>query len=139
MLPAAQFVALFSLARPPPFPARNSPRKIPTPALRFAILMSGINPWPLPQEARMTDISRRHSGRITKSTPIILLGCDAEGRVFSEETRTVILSFHGAGILSAHKLVSEQEMTLRSLVTLREAEIRVIGEIAKQDDFHVYG
>jgi hypothetical protein len=87
----------------------------------------------------MTDISRRHSGRITKSTPIILLGCDAEGRVFSEETRTVILSFHGAGILSAHKLVSEQEMTLRSLVTLREAEIRVIGEIAKQDDFHVYG
>jgi len=43
----------------------------------------------------MTDISRRHSGRITKSTPILLLGCDAEGRVFSEETRTVILSFHG--------------------------------------------
>jgi hypothetical protein len=87
----------------------------------------------------MTDISRRHSGRITKSTPIVLLGCDAEGRVFSEETRTVILSFHGAGIVSSHKLIAEQEMTLRSLVTLREAEIRVVGEIAKQDDFYVYG
>jgi hypothetical protein len=87
----------------------------------------------------MTDISRRHSGRITKSTPILLLGCDAEGRVFSEETRTVILRFHGAGILSAHKLVSEQQMTLRSLATLREAEIRVVGQIAKEGDFHVYG
>jgi len=87
----------------------------------------------------MTDISRRHSGRLTKSTPILLLGCDAEGRVFSEETRTVILSFHGAGILSAHKLVSEQQMTLRSLASLREAEIRVVGQIARDGDFHVYG
>jgi hypothetical protein len=87
----------------------------------------------------MSDISRRHSGRITKSTPILLLGTDAEGRVFSEETRTVILSFHGAGILSAHKLMAEQEMTLRSATTLREAEIRVVGEIAVQDGFYVYG
>jgi hypothetical protein len=138
MLPAAQLVALFSSRFSPPFlaqlPAKNPHSSLP---LRYPYISNqSLAPSPGSQDDH---ISLRHSGRITKSTPIILLGCDAEGRVFSEETRTVILSFHGAGILSAHKLVSEQEMTLRSLVTLREAEIRVIGEIAKQDDFHVYG
>lgn len=81
----------------------------------------------------------RRSGRITKSVPILLIGSDTEGRVFSEETRTVVLSLHGAGVISAHKLLAEQELVLRSPESGREAEIRVVGEIAVQEDTHTYG
>ena len=81
----------------------------------------------------------RRSGRITKSVPVLLLGSDTEGRVFSEETRTVMLSLHGAGVISKHKLLAEQELILRSIETGREAEIRVVGEIAAQDGAHTYG
>jgi hypothetical protein len=87
----------------------------------------------------MTHHKVRRSGRITIAVPILLIGSDCEGRVFSEETKTVILSLHGAGILSRHKLVSEQELVLRSLESNREADIRVVGEIGSQGDVHAYG
>jgi PilZ domain len=87
----------------------------------------------------MTYKKLRRSGRLTKSLPILLIGSDTEGRVFSEQTHTVVLSLHGAGIVSAHKLLAEQELVLRSLVSNREAEIRVVGEIATQNDKHTYG
>src|SRR5262249_8459329 len=81
----------------------------------------------------------RRSGRIRKKVPILLIGSDEEGTVFSEETTTVVLSLHGAGILSAHRLAAEQELTLRSLETNQEAEIRVVGRIGAQDELHAYG
>jgi hypothetical protein len=81
----------------------------------------------------------RRSGRISKSVPILLIGSDTDGRMFSEETRTVVLSLHGAGVISFHKLLAEQELVLRSLETNREAEIRVVGEIGMQGDKHTYG
>jgi len=81
----------------------------------------------------------RRSGRISKSVPILLIGSDTEGRVFSEKTRTVVLSLHGAGVISTHKLLAEQELILRSLETGREAEIRVVGEIAAHGHTHTYG
>lgn len=81
----------------------------------------------------------RRSGRIRKSVPILLIGSDTEGRVFTEQTRTVILSLHGAGVISSHKLLAEQELILRSLETNREAEIRVVGEIGAEEDKHTYG
>ena len=87
----------------------------------------------------MTFKKLRRSGRISKSVPILLMGSDTEGRVFSEETRTVILSLHGAGIVSSHKLLAEQELILRSLETNREVEVRVVGEIGEQGDHHMYG
>jgi len=59
--------------------------------------------------------------------------------VFSEETKTVIISLHGAGILSRHKLVAEQELVLRSPESNREADIRVVGEIGTQGDFYACG
>jgi hypothetical protein len=76
----------------------------------------------------------RRSGRITIAVPILLIGSDCD--VFSEETKTVIISLHGAGVLSRHKLVSEQELVLECD---REAEIRVVGEIGIQGDSHAYG
>jgi hypothetical protein len=87
----------------------------------------------------MTHKKLRRSGRISKSVPILLIGSDTGGRVFSEVTHTVALSLHGAGVVSSHKLLAEQELVLRSLVNNREAEVRVAGEIAEQGDKHTYG
>jgi hypothetical protein len=39
----------------------------------------------------------RRSRRIKKEISIVLLVTDTQGQVFSEETRTVALSYHGAG------------------------------------------
>jgi hypothetical protein len=55
------------------------------------------------------------------------------GRMFLEDTHTVILSLHGAGIVSNYKLIAEQELTLRSKETNLEAEIRIVGEIGSED------
>jgi len=91
-----------------------------------------------PEPASGTNGQRR-SGRIQQEIPIILMGHDAEGLVFSEETRTVVLSRHGAGIVSYHKLMAEQELILRMRETSREAEVRVIGEIGTDAAQHTYG
>jgi hypothetical protein len=59
--------------------------------------------------------------------------------VFTEQTHTVFLSLHGAGILSLNKLLAQQELTLRSLESNCEAEIRVVGEIGSQGKIQAYG
>jgi PilZ domain len=98
-----------------------------------------VETWPLPQVAKMTNSQVRRSGRISRSVPILLIGHDAEGTVFSEETKTVVLSRHGAGIVSFHTLVAEQELAMRWLENDREADIRVVGEIGSQGAMHTYG
>jgi PilZ domain len=87
----------------------------------------------------MTSKKMRRSGRLLKSVPILLMGSDADGRTFSEDTRTVILSLHGAGIVSNYKLIAEQELILRSKETNLEAEIRIVGEIGSEDGRYTYG
>ncbi len=81
----------------------------------------------------------RRSGRVLQTVPILLIGFDYEGRVFTEDTHTVMLSYHGAGIVSGHKLAAEQELVLRMSESQREAEIRVVGEIGLQGNLHSYG
>src|SRR5260370_28203355 len=62
-----------------------------------------------------------------------------EGRVFSEETKTVVLSRHGAGIISQYVLSAEQELILRRLDTDKEVEIRVVGQLGSHGESHTYG
>jgi PilZ domain len=81
----------------------------------------------------------RSSGRIPKQIPVLLIGSDLDGRVFSEPTTTVLLSLHGAGILSRHKLSPEQELVLRWTEKNKEAEIRVVGHLGAQSGQHTYG
>lgn len=38
----------------------------------------------------MTDNRARRSGRITLAVPILLIGSDSEGKVFSEQTRGLV-------------------------------------------------
>ena len=82
---------------------------------------------------------QRRSGRLTLSVPIVIIGATDEGRVFSEETHTVVLSLHGARIVSRHKLMAEQEMILRVCESNRETEVCVVGEIGSQDGLYTYG
>jgi len=81
----------------------------------------------------------RRSSRIPRAISILLTGSDIEGKIFSEETNTVLLSRHGAGIVSHYKLSAEQELILRRLDTNKEAEVRVVGQIGAEDDVYTYG
>lgn len=82
----------------------------------------------------------RRSGRIAREIPILLLGTDTSGRVFSEETHTLVLSRHGAGILSRNKFAPDEVLTLRVLETGREAEIRLVGNLGEgPGGAYVYG
>jgi len=81
----------------------------------------------------------RRSGRIVCRIAIRLFGHDEEGNTFTERTHTVMLSLHGAGILSTHRFAPEQELILRIEETNREAVVRVVGEIATEGQLHTYG
>src|SRR5580658_3054460 len=62
-----------------------------------------------------------------------------DGKGFSEMTKTVLLSRHGAGIISTYKLSAEQEVILRYLDTNREALVRVVGRIGSEGESYTYG
>lgn len=81
----------------------------------------------------------RRSSRIPKEIAILLTGSDIEGKVFSEQTKTVLLSRHGAGIVSCYKLSAEQELILRRLDTNKETEVRLVGQIGTEDEVYTYG
>lgn len=81
----------------------------------------------------------RRSGRIAKEIRILLFGTDTAGRVFSEETRTVTLSRHGAGLISKHKLAPDGTVTLRFLGGSTEAAIRLVGQLGEDARGYVYG
>ena len=81
----------------------------------------------------------RRSARIPKQIAIAIIGSDIEGRVFSEQTTTVLLSRHGAGIVSSYKLSAEQELVIRSEESHKEIEARIVGQIGSQGDTYIYG
>jgi hypothetical protein len=81
----------------------------------------------------------RRSSRIPKEIAILLTGSDMDGKGFSEMTKTVLLSRHGAGILSTYKLSAEQEIIIRYLDTNKEAVVRVVGGIGSEGETYTYG
>ncbi len=81
----------------------------------------------------------RRSTRVPKELAILLTGSDMEGKGFSEMTRTVLLSRHGAGIISTYKLSAEQEIIVRYLDTNKEALVRVVGRIGSEGETYTYG
>jgi hypothetical protein len=83
----------------------------------------------------------RRSGRIAKEIRILLLGTDTAGHVFAEETRTVALSRHGAGIVSTHKIAPDEDLTLRVLgaSASTEAEVRLVGPMGEDGRGYTYG
>ncbi|HKD49588.1 MAG TPA: PilZ domain-containing protein [Candidatus Acidoferrum sp.] len=88
---------------------------------------------------RMFPEGVRRSSRIPKEMAILLTGSDIEGKVFSEQTKTVLLSRHGAGIVSRYKLSAEQELIVRRLDTNQETEVRLVGQIGVEGEVYTYG
>ena len=92
-----------------------------------------------PEPARVPAAAQRRSGRISKEIPIVLSGSDTGGRQFSETTKTLVLSRHGASVLSHYKLVPEQEIFLLAVGTKQEIEVRICGEIGEGEYGYIYG
>jgi hypothetical protein len=84
-------------------------------------------------------VGQRRSGRIAKEIAIVLMGTDTAGRVFSEETRTVVLSRHGAGILSKYRLAPDEILTMRFSGGTAEVAVRLVGEMGKDARGYTYG
>jgi hypothetical protein len=81
----------------------------------------------------------RRSGRIAKEVPIVLIGTDERGRVFSENTTTVVLSRHGAGLFSWSRFTPDEMIVVRLESSGREAQARLIGCIGETERGRVYG
>lgn len=92
-----------------------------------------------PETTHVSTAGRRRSGRISKEIPVVLSGSDTEGRQFSETTKTLVLSRHGASVLSRYKLIPEQEVFLLAVEANREVEVRICGEIGEGKDGYIYG
>jgi diguanylate cyclase (GGDEF)-like protein len=94
----------------------------------------------LPQLVTSTRPGRvRRGSRVPKEIAVRLIGTDLEGKFFSEQTNTVELSQHGAGVVSRQKLAPGQEMIIRRQETNKEAEVRVVRIIGSQSGSHTYG
>jgi len=83
--------------------------------------------------------NRRRSERISKAIPILLSGSDSEGQQFSEQTRTLVLSRHGAGIFSTRRLAPQSVLIVRSVETNKEAAVRVVDRVAGTPEGYTYG
>jgi hypothetical protein len=83
--------------------------------------------------------SKRRSGRVSKELPVVLLGTDTTGKVFSEETKTVVLSRHGAGVVSRYRFTPDEILTLRLPDSAKEAVVRLVGQIGGEPGRYVYG
>ena len=81
----------------------------------------------------------RRSNRISKAISIMLSGSDIEGKQFSEQTKTLVLSRHGAGIVSTNKLAPQTVLIIRCVETNKEAAVRVVGQVARTPESYTYG
>lgn len=82
---------------------------------------------------------QRRSKRIAKAVPIVLSGSDIEGTPFSEQTKTLVLSRDGAGILSTKKLAPQAVLLLRCVETNREAAVLVVDQVGRTSEGYTYG
>jgi hypothetical protein len=82
---------------------------------------------------------KRRSGRIAKELDIVLLGTDTTGKVFSEPTKTVVLSRHGAGIVSRYRFTPDEVLILRLPDSSKDAEVRLVGQIGGEPGRYIHG
>jgi hypothetical protein len=87
----------------------------------------------------MSGASTRRTDRIVLAIPIRVAGAGVTGLSFVEETKTVVVSRHGAKITLKHTLTPDQEINVRNIRTGKEADMRVIGTIAGCPDGIWYG
>jgi len=87
----------------------------------------------------VVSIDKRRSDRVQLELRIQLAGVDAAGRNFAEQTRTLVVSRHGAKVVSARVLLPQQALTLRCYRTGLETLARVVGQIGQEGEHTCYG
>jgi hypothetical protein len=85
-----------------------------------------------------TDDPRR-SDRVYLELEVVISGADAMGQEFVEKTRTLVLTRHGAKIVSTRTLVPDQVILLQCHKTARESDARVVGQIRQDAEGNYYG
>jgi hypothetical protein len=76
----------------------------------------------------MLNIRQRRSPRHARELPIRVFGVDFQGRDFVEDSRTLVVSRHGAKIRLTRKLVPEMEIRILCQHNKREGLFRVVGQ-----------
>lgn len=66
-------------------------------------------------------------------------GSDCRNFVFVDDTRTLVISRHGASIVLNRALVPEQEVTVRCMLTNVEANARIVGQVGEEPAGIHYG
>jgi hypothetical protein len=87
----------------------------------------------------MDPAKTRRSDRITIELPLQVSGGDTKGIEFVENTRTVVVSRHGAKIYCRHKMACDQELAIRCLPTGKESEARIVGTLGEGPEGYCYG
>jgi PilZ domain len=80
----------------------------------------------------------RRSDRIELELRIMVLGTDAQGQDFMEETYTTIVGKHGAKIVLSRSLVPDQELIIRCEGSGRESDAWVVGHLGEDADGKYY-
>jgi hypothetical protein len=91
------------------------------------------------QERRLAYAAKTPKRTYRKEIAIVLLGTDTTGKMLSEETKTVVLSRHGAGVVSRYRFSPDELLTLRLPDSAKEAEIRLVGQIGGEPGRYIYG
>lgn len=82
---------------------------------------------------------KRRSRRVPEEFPIQVAGTDTRGKGFVTESRTLLLSRHGAKILLVNQLAPEQEVHVYCSWTRKAGDARVVGLFGKQREGYSYG
>jgi hypothetical protein len=81
----------------------------------------------------------RRSDRISISIPVEIFGADFSGEHFIEQSKTVLISRHGATVIVSRKLGADLELIIRRPGAKKEALVRVVGQIGGQPGGYIYG
>jgi hypothetical protein len=79
-----------------------------------------------PQEKKMTWKEKRRSQRLALSVPVVAYRSQKLGLPFSEGTRTLMVSAHGALISLDAKVIADQRLVLKHALSGEEQECRVV-------------
>jgi hypothetical protein len=79
-----------------------------------------------PRRRAMTWKEKRRSQRLALSVPVVAYRSEKLGLPFSEGTRTLMVSAHGALISLDAKVVADQRLVLKHALSGEEQECRVV-------------
>src|ERR1700730_6008534 len=79
-----------------------------------------------PQEKKMTWKEKRRSQRLTLSVPVVAYRSQKLGLPFSEGTRTLMVSAHGALISLDAKVGVDESLVVKHAISGEEQECRIV-------------